>query len=159
MLMLFVAFLALAAGAFNLRDRLNQKTVYTDGVIWRDDAELGVVAERVEPGSPASRADIRRGDTLIAINPTGSEDDFQEISQAQEVQIYLDPVREQVERGDTPTLSYLIERRNDAGDMVISQGIADLEGFQAREPHIVRQLYLAIIGLIYLVLAWASTSC
>jgi two-component system NtrC family sensor kinase len=150
MLMLFVAFLALAAGAFNLRDRLNQKTVYTDGVIWRDDAEFGVVAEIVEPGSPASRADIRRGDTLIAISQTGSENDFEVISQAQEVQIYLDPVLEQIQRGDTPTLSYLIERRNDAGDTVISQGIADLEGFQAREPHIVRQLYLAIIGLIYL---------
>jgi two-component system, NtrC family, sensor kinase len=150
MLMLFVAFLALAAGAFNLRDRLNQKTVYTDGVFWRDDAEFGVVAERVEPGSPASRADIRRGDTLIAINPTGLENDFQEISQALEVQIYLDPVLEQIQRGDKPTLSYLIERRNDAGDTVIKQGIADLEGLQAREPHTMRGLYLAIIGLIYL---------
>jgi two-component system, NtrC family, sensor kinase len=150
MLLLFVAFLALAVGAFNLRDRLNQKTVYTDGVIWRDDAEFGVVAEKVEPGSPASRADIRRGDTLIAISPTGSENDFEVISQAQEVQIYLDPVLEQIQRGDTPTLSYLIERRNDAGDTVISQGIADLEGLQAREPHIMRGLYLAMIGLIFL---------
>jgi two-component system NtrC family sensor kinase len=150
LLLLFVAFLALAAGAFNLRDRLNQKTVYTDGVIWRDDAEFGVVAEIVEPGSPASRADIRRGDTLIAISPTGSENDFEAISQAQEVQIYLDPLLEQIQRGDKPTLSYLIERRNDAGDTVISQGIADLEGFQARETHIVRGLYLSIIGLIYL---------
>jgi two-component system NtrC family sensor kinase len=150
MLLLFVAFLALAAGAFNLRDRLNQKTVYTDGVFWRDDAEFGVVAERVEPGSPASRADIRRGDTLIAINPTGLENDFQVISQAHEVQIYLDPVLEQIQRGDKPTLSYLIERRNDAGDTVIKQGIADLDGLQAREPHTMRGLYLAIIGLIYL---------
>jgi two-component system, NtrC family, sensor kinase len=150
MLMLFVAFIALAVGAFNLRDRLNQKTVYTDGVIWRDDADFGIVAEKVEPGSPASRADIRRGDSLIAISPTGSENDFEVISQAQDVQIYLDPVHEQIERGDTPTLSYLIERRNDAGDTVISQGIADLEGLQAREPHILRGLYLSIIGLIYL---------
>jgi two-component system, NtrC family, sensor kinase len=149
MLMLFVAFIALAAGAFNLRDRLNQKTVYTDGVSWRD-ADFGIVAEKVEPGSPASRADIRRGDLLIAISPTGSENDLEEISQAQDVQIYLDPVREQIERGDTPTLSYLIERRNDAGDTVISYGIADLEGLQAREPHILRGLYLALIGLIYL---------
>jgi two-component system, NtrC family, sensor kinase len=150
MLMLFVAFLALAAGAFNLRDRLTQKTVYTDGVTWRDDAEFGVVAEKVETGSPASRADIRRGDTLIAISPTGSENDFEVISQAQEVQIYLDPVREQVQRGDTPTISYLIERRNDAGDTVISQGIADLDGLLAREPNFKSQIYLAFIGLIYL---------
>lgn len=150
MLMLFVAFLALGAGAFNFRDRMIQKTVYTDGVTWREDADFGVVADKVEPGSPASRADVRRGDTLIAISPTGSENDFEVISQAQEVQIYLDPVREQVQRGDTPTLSYLIERRNDAGDTVISQGIADLDGLHAREPHLMRELYLAIIGLIYL---------
>jgi len=36
LVLLFIAFLALAAGAFNLRDRLTQKPVYTDGVLWRD---------------------------------------------------------------------------------------------------------------------------
>jgi two-component system, NtrC family, sensor kinase len=150
MLMLFVAFLALAVGGFNLRDRLNQKTVYTDGVIWQNDAELGIVAVKVDPGSPASRADIRRGDALVAISLTGSETDFDAIEAAQDVQIYLDQVRDLVKQGNPATISYLIERRNDAGDTVISQGIADLEGLQARDPHTVRGLYLAIIGLIYL---------
>ncbi|MBO0721526.1 MAG: PAS domain S-box protein, partial [Blastocatellia bacterium] len=150
MLMLFVAFLALAAGAFNLRDRLNQKTVYTDGVTWRDDGQLGVVAEKVESGSPAARADIRRGDSLVAISLTGSQNDFDAITAAQEVQLYLDQVRDQVKQGNSATLSYLIERHNDAGDTVIRQGIADLEGLQAREPHTMRGLYLALIGLIYL---------
>jgi two-component system, NtrC family, sensor kinase len=150
MLMLFVAFLALAAGGFNLRDRLTQKTVYTDGVIWQNDAEYGIVAVKVDPGSPASRADIRRGDTLVAISLTGSETDFEEILAAQDVQIYLDQVRDLIKQGNPATLSYLIERRNDAGDTVIRQGIADLEGLQARDPHMVRGMYLAIIGLIYL---------
>jgi S1-C subfamily serine protease len=63
--LLFIAFLAVAAGAFNLRDRLNQKPVYSDGVIWRDVDGLGVVADRVEPGSPASLAGVYRGDVLL----------------------------------------------------------------------------------------------
>ncbi|MBK9314150.1 MAG: hypothetical protein IPM55_07885 [Acidobacteria bacterium] len=51
-LLLFIAFLALAGSAFNLRDRINQKEVPTDGVVWRDDSQLGVVAESIEPAVP-----------------------------------------------------------------------------------------------------------
>ncbi len=149
MILLFVAFLALASGVFNFRDRLNQKPVPTDGVVWRDDRELGVVAEIVEPGSPAALADIRRGDILIAISNTGS-DPFDEITGAHQVQIYLDQAKDQVQLGNSLTLSYWIERRNDAGDTTIRQGIADLQKLQMRETHTVRGLYLALIGLIYL---------
>ncbi len=150
MLLLFVAFLALAAGVFNLRDRLNQKPVKTDGVVWRDDAKLGVVADLVEPGGPAARADVRPGDVLIGISTTGSEP-FDEITEAQQVQIYLDQAKDQIQLGNPLTLSYFIERRNDAGDTVIRHGYADLpDTLLERETHTVRGLYLALLGLIYL---------
>lgn len=149
MILLFVALLALAIGGFNLRDRLNQKPVPTDGVIWKDDANLGVVAELVEHGSPAALADVRRGDVLVGISNTGSEP-FDEITEAHQVQIYLDEAKDLVQLGRPLTLSYWIERRNDAGDTTIRQGIADLQKLQVRETHPVRGFYLALIGLVYL---------
>jgi hypothetical protein len=149
LLLLFIAFLALAAGAFNLRDRLNQKPVYTDGVIWRDVAGLGVVAERVEPGSPASLAGVYQGDVLLGISTTGGEP-FEEIVRAEHVQIYLDQAKDQLGFGAPLSLSYWIERRNDSGDATMRDGVADLQSLRVRETHDVRGLYLALIGLIYL---------
>lgn len=149
MLLLFVGMLALIAGAFNLRDRLNQKPVPTDGVIWEDVSGMGVRATRVEAGSPAAMADIRRGDYLIGISTTGVEP-FEVIEEAQHVQVYLDQAKDQSLQGDPVTLSYWIERRNDAGDTVMREGIADLDRLQMRETYPLRGIYLALIGLIYL---------
>ena len=95
--LLFIAFLALAAGAFNLRDRLNQKPVYSDGVLWldvegfdvfADDVEPGraphlrryVVADKVEPGGPAALAGVYRGDVLLGVSENGV--DLDEIKRA-----------------------------------------------------------------------------
>ena len=148
-MLLFIAFLALAAGAFNVRDRLRQGPVYTDGVMWRDVEGVGVVAERVEPGSPASRAGIYRGDVLLGISTTGSEP-FDEIARAQYVQLYFDQVKGQPGFPNSLTLSYWVERRNDNGDVAIRDGYADLQKLQVREPHTMLRLYIALIGLIYL---------
>ncbi len=149
MLLLFVALLALTGGAFNLRDRINQKPVPTDGVQWRDDEKLGVIADQVKPGSPASLADIRQGDILLGISTTG-EPPFDVISEAQQVQIYLDQAKDQIKLGDSLTLSYWIERRDDTGSILLRDGIADLDRLQMRETHPMRGLYLALIGLVYL---------
>jgi hypothetical protein len=149
LLLLFIAFLALAGGAFNLRDRLNQKPVYTDGVIWKDGAGFGVVADKVAPGSPAALAGIYRGDVLLGISTTGGEP-FEEVTEAQHVQIYLDQAKDQLGFGNPLALSYWIERRNDAGDQTIRDGIADLQSLQVRQTHAARGLYLALVGLIYL---------
>ncbi|NDD63280.1 MAG: PAS domain S-box protein [Acidobacteria bacterium] len=146
-LLLFTAFLALGAGVFNLRDRLSQKEVLTDGVVWRDQA-LGVRAVQVEPG-PGSLADVRPGDYLIGISTSGSEP-FEVVEEARYVQIYLDQARDQIASGGPLTLSYWIERRNDSGDTVLREGIADLDRLATQETHILRGLYLALIGLIYL---------
>ncbi|NBO66094.1 MAG: hypothetical protein EBU88_14855, partial [Acidobacteria bacterium] len=147
-LLLFAAILALGGGVFNLRDRLNQKAVPTDGVVWRDEA-LGVRAALVEPDSPAALADVRPGDYLIGISNTGREP-FEVIEEAQHVQIYLDQAQDQEALGLPLTLSYWIERRNDLGDTVLREGIADLDRLEIQETHLLRGLYLALIGLIYL---------
>lgn len=149
LLLLFIALLALASGAFNLRDRLNQKVVLTDGVVWRDDAELGVVADRIEPGSPAAKESIRRGDVLIGISPTGTGDDFEVVEKAQHVQIYLDLAKDRAGDRNPATLSYWIEKRNDTGDIAMREGVADLK-LVPRATNNLRGLYLAVVGLIYL---------
>ncbi|MGH9851425.1 MAG: hypothetical protein ACREBD_16435, partial [Blastocatellia bacterium] len=149
LLLLFIASLALAGGAFNLRDRLNQKPVYTDGVLWRDVAGVGVVADKVESGSPASLAGIYQGDILLGISTTGREP-FDEVVRAEHVQIYLDQAKDQLGFGNPLALGYWVGRRNDSGDTIIRDGIAELQSLQVRQTHNVRGLYLALIGLIYL---------
>ena len=167
LLLLFIAFLASAAGAFNLRDRLNQKPVYSDGVLWRDvegpdvfadSVESGgaaplrryVVADKVEPGGPAALAGVYRGDLLLGVSVSVNGDDFEEIIRAEHVQIYLDQVKGQPGFPDSVNLHYWVARRNDKGDAVIKDGIADLQNLQVRDPHAQRGLYFALIGLIYL---------
>src|SRR5262245_5606560 len=165
LVLLFIAFLALAAGAFNLRDRLNQKPVYTDGVLWRDvegpdlfadGAEPGaaprlrryVIADRVEPHGPADLAGVYRGDRLLGVSVNGAEIDG--IYRAEHVQIFLDQVKGQPGFPDSVNLHYYVARRNDKGDAVINDGWADLQNLQKRDLHMRRGLYLALIGLIYL---------
>src|SRR5262245_25249181 len=166
LVLLFIAFLALAAGAFNLRDRLSQKPVYSDGVLWRDvegidvfadEVEPGaaapirryVIADRVEPGGPAALAGVYRGDLLLGIS-VNSNDDYDEISKAEHVQIYLDQVKGQPGFPDSVNLHYWVARLNDKGDTVIKEGFADLQNLHVRDPHARRKLYHTLIGLIYL---------
>ena len=147
--MLFAAVVALTAGLFNLRDRIVQKPVPTDGVNWRDDATRGVIADTVEPGSPAAIAGIYPGDILVGVNATGAANtDPEEITEARYVQLILDQVKDTV--NDEHPLSYYIVRKNDAGDFTIKEGIADIKALQARPTNLTRGIYLALIGLIYL---------
>jgi PAS domain S-box-containing protein len=142
MLLLFITVLAVIGGVFNLRDRWVQRPVPTDGVVWVDREGVGVVAEYVEPGSPAARNGIRQGNVLVGISLTGRQP-FDEITKAQYVQIYLDQAKDWLRDGRT--LAYLI-----AGDPLLGEGVADLDSLAYRDPHRGRGLYLALIGLIYL---------
>ena len=149
LLLLFAAVLALLAGLFNLRDRVVQKPVKTDGVIWVDKAGWGVVAESVEPKSPAALAGIYPGDVLVAVNASGDyHEDPEEITEARYVQLLLDHVKDQI--SEAHPLSYYIVRKNDTGEATIKQGIADIDHLQISDKHLTRGIYLALIGLIYL---------
>ncbi|MBL8202862.1 MAG: PAS domain S-box protein [Blastocatellia bacterium] len=149
MLLLFAAVLALIAGVFNLRDRIVQKPVPTDGVVWVDKPGLGVVAEIVTPNSPADLAGIYQGDVLIGINASGDyQEDPEEITEARYVQLILDQVKDHV--NDAHPLSYYIVRKNQTGEVTIKEGIADIDRLQSRPTHLTRGIYLALIGLIYL---------
>ncbi len=149
LLLLFAAVLALTAGVFNLRDRIVQKPVPTDGVMWVDKPEQGVVAEIVEPDSPADVAGIYQGDILVGINASGDyREDPEEITEARYVQLLLDQVKDQV--SDAHPLSYYIVRKNQTGEVTLKEGIADLDRLQERPKHLTRGIYLALIGLIYL---------
>jgi two-component system, NtrC family, sensor kinase len=149
--LLFVAALALAAGIFNLRDRINerQKPVPTDGVVWVDRAGLGVVAAQVDPQGPAYRAGIRPGDLLVGIDttPDNGLEDPEEIAEARFVQLVLDQVKGQV-GGATP-LSYWVAELDAAGN-VEREAIADLDYLEVRPSRLGNGIYLALIGLIYL---------
>ncbi|MFN0123788.1 MAG: hypothetical protein ACKV2V_25075, partial [Blastocatellia bacterium] len=147
-LLLFVAALLLAGGVFNLRDRLLQKPIPTDGAFWRDEAGTGVIAAYVEPGSPAARAGVYTGDVLVGVCVDGSGQEFEEITEARHVQLILDQMREQID--DAHPLSYWVIRRNATGG-TIREGVADLYalGTQGTE-RMPLGIYLAIIGLIYL---------
>jgi hypothetical protein len=148
LVLLFIAFLALAAGGFNLRDRLIQKPVYSDGVLWRDvegpdvfadEVEPGaaaplrryVIADKVEPGGPAALAGVYRGDVLLGISVNG-DNDVDDITRAEHVQIYLDQVKGQPGFPDSVNLHYWVARLNDKGDAVIKDGVADLQNLQVR---------------------------
>jgi hypothetical protein len=149
LLLLFAAVLALIAGVFNLRDRIVQKPVPTDGVLWVDKAGWGVVAETVEPGSPADIAGVYPGDILVGINATGDyHEDPEEITEARYVQLILDQVKDHV--NDAHPLSYYLIRKNQTGEVTLKEGIADLDRLQERPTHLTRGIYLALIGLIYL---------
>ncbi len=149
LLLLFAAVLALIAGCFNFRDRIVQKPVKTDGVVWVDKPGWGVVAESVTPDSPADVAGIYPGDVLVAINASGDyHDDPEEISEARYVQIIIDQVKDQV--NDAHPLSYYIVRKNDSGETTLKEGIADISSLQTRPTYLARGIYLGLIGLIYL---------
>src|SRR5206468_756622 len=124
LLLLFMAALALIGGLFNLRDRVIQKEVPADGVIWVDQPRLGVVAEYVDPKGPAYGAGVRAGDALFGICAgmcKPETDQFDEITEARYVQLYLDHVKEQIKDGYR--LSYWITREN----YPIREGVAYLE--------------------------------
>ncbi len=147
LLLLFLAALALIGGAFNLRDRVIQKEVPTDGVIWVDHPQNGIVAESVDPKGPAFGAGVRAGDILQGICQGMCDprtDAFDVVERAHQVQIYLDQVKDQIKDGYR--LSYLVVREN----YPIHQGVAYLDRLDPRPTHTARDLYLALVGLVYL---------
>lgn len=129
-------------GTLNLHSRLQRPQIPYDGVIWAD-SPRGVVAAVVDPQGPAARAGVRQGDYLVGISLNG-EAPFDAIARASDVQIYLEAA------GVGAPISYALERENVYGDR--STWAADIPELVAKPQKLGRGLYLAAIGLVYLVI-------
>ena len=110
-----------------------------DGVRWSDTRQ-GIVAETVEAGSSAARAQIMPGDRLLAISLNNV--DYEPQGRAEKVQIYLDQA--QVDG----KIHYLIERPSYPEESRFYY--ADLDHLNATHKWTPRVLYINLIGLVYL---------
>ena len=147
-LLLIIAALLIAAGALNFSQRLSHQPPPWDGVTWVNTSQ-GVVAKAIEPGSAAARAQVIPGDHLIAISmieqkceEVTSGPKCEQIADAKDVQIYLDQARVDGEihyRIERP--SYPVETRS---------YYADLDHLGAIPNWTARDLYVNLIGLVYL---------
>ncbi len=140
--LLLVTGAAVLLGTLNLHSRLKRPQIPYDGVIWADSPQ-GVVAARIDPQGPAVRAGIRQGDRLVGISLSGGSH-FDAVTRASDVQIYLDAA------GVGAPISYVLERENAYGDR--STWAADIPELVAKPHKLGRGLYLAAIGVVYLVI-------
>ena len=137
--LLIVAALLIAAGALNFLQRLKHKSPPTDGVLWTQTKD-GVVAETVNPDSAAGRAQILPGDILLGI----SEDEytFDQVTEPWQVPVYLE------DAGVGGHLVYRIYRPSNPVETRYYD--ADLYDLQNIPDWTSRDLYINLIGLIYL---------
>jgi len=147
-LLLVAAALLIAAGALNFSQRLGHQPPPWDGVTWVNTSQ-GVVAKTVEPGSAAARALLVPGDRLLAISPNGRScaditrgTKCQEIVDAKHVQIYLEIA------GVGGKIHYFIERPSYPPET--RNYYADLDHLGSVQNWTARDLYVNLIGLVYL---------
>jgi PAS domain S-box-containing protein len=147
-LLLVTAALLIAAGALNFSQRLSHQGPPWDGVTWVDGPQ-GVTAKSVAPGSAAARARLNPGDHLLAISMTEQNCEdvtrgvrCEEISGAERIQIYLDQARVGGE------IHYLIERPSYPAETRFYY--ADLDNLGAVNNLSARDLYINLIGVVYL---------
>jgi PAS domain S-box-containing protein len=131
--------LLVTAGILNFAQRLRHETPPWDGVRWAD-TKQGIIAETVEPGSAAARAQVVPGDRLIGISL--NDDYYEEVAHARDAQIYLD------QAGVGGTLHYAISRPSYPPET--RDYYADLTGLEATHKWTPRDLYINLIGLVYL---------
>lgn len=138
-MLLIAAALLIAAGLLNFGQRLRNQPPPWDGVTWAD-TKQGITATRVEPNSSGSRALLVPGDRLLAI----SKDDrkYDVVAEEQFVQIYLEEARV------GGNIHYLIDRPSYPEDS--RYYYADLSNLDARQTWVPRDIYLNLLGLIWL---------
>src|SRR6267378_3334085 len=147
-LLLIIAALLIAAGALNFSQRLSHQPPAWDGVTWINTAQ-GVVAKSIEPGSAGSRAQVIPGDHLLAVSmieqrceQVANGPKCEQIADARDVQIYLDQARV------GGNIHYMIERPSYPAETRFYY--ADLDHLGAIPNWSARDLYLNLIGLVYL---------
>jgi two-component system NtrC family sensor kinase len=155
-----IAVLAITASlvviaVLNLRDRLSPKPIPYDGVEWVK-TENGVQAKSVNPDSPLANA-VKKGDYVRAVYFLDKYEtiggvkrlDYEEVNSVETIDRYLDhqdvghEARYAIEREDALLQSlYQIEKP-----------IYDIDFKVAAKPqHIRLGLYMAFIGVVYLVI-------
>ncbi len=141
-MLLIAAVLLLAAGILNLTQRIQSKPQPSDGVEWRQSGAGRVVAHTVAPASVAGRAGIAAGDRLVAVSFTDAPGSYEQVADALDVLKYIE------DAGAGGTLHYLIERPT---NMEASRfNYADLYGLDGLRSTLPRDVYLHLIGLVYL---------
>ena len=147
-LLLIAAALLIAAGALNFSQRLRLQPPPWDGVTWADTAQ-GVIAKAVEPASAAARARLIPGDRLLAISMTDQKCEdvnrnqkCEQIAASEKVQMYLEQARVGGE------IHYLIERPSYPEET--RYYYADLDNLGSIQNWTARDLYVNLIGLVYL---------
>jgi PAS domain S-box-containing protein len=138
-LLLIAISLLIVAGALNFGQRLRKQPPPWDGVSWSDTKD-GITATRVEPGSAGNLARLTPGDRLIAV----SRDDrkYETIDDAKDVQIVLEEARA------GGNIHYLIYKPSYPEDS--RYYFADLSNLGIRANWLPRDIYLNVIGLIWL---------
>lgn len=131
--------LLVTAGILNFGQRVRHETPPWDGVRWTETRQ-GILAETIEDGSAAARGQILAGDRLIGISLDNSN--YEEVAHARDIQIYLDQARV------GGNLHYLIERPSYPPES--RYYYADLYGLEATHKWTPRDLYINLIGLVYL---------
>jgi two-component system NtrC family sensor kinase len=139
-LVLAGAALLVTAGILNFAQRVRNESPPWDGVRWHD-TKGGIIADSVEPESAGARGQILPGDRLIGIS-LSNRDDYEEVVHASDVQIYLDQAKV---NGD---IHYLIERPSYPEESRFYY--ADLDHLDAIHKWTPRDLYVNIIGLVFL---------
>jgi two-component system NtrC family sensor kinase len=137
--LLIVAALLIAAGTLNFLQRLKHKSPPSDGVVWTQTKD-GIMAETVQPESSAGRAQILPGDLLLGISL--DEYNFEQVTETWQIPVYLE------EAGVGGHLVYKIYRPSYPEDTRLYE--ADLYDLQSVPDWTSRDLYINIIGLIYL---------
>ncbi|MDX6613604.1 MAG: hypothetical protein QOD75_2790 [Blastocatellia bacterium] len=138
-MLLVASALLIVAGGLNFAQRLQSHAPPWDGVTWSDTKD-GIIAVAVDPNSSGARARLVPGDRLLGI----SKDDrkYDVLAEAQDVQIYLEEAR------IGGNVHYLIDRPSYPEDS--RYYYVDVSALDARQTWIPRDIYLDLLGLIWL---------
>ena len=143
-LLLIGAVLLISAGAFNLRQRVRHETPSWDGVEWVD-SQQGIIANKIRRESSGDRAWLLPGDKLLAIGFTQTGK-FDQVVRARDVQMFLDRVKVGGE------IHYLMERPSYPPETRFYYAdLSDLSAVQKWNP---REIYINLIGVIYLLVGF-----
>lgn len=141
MLLLGLSVLMAAMVFLNLQNRLYQKPLPDDGVVWIDSGK-GVRASSVRVGSAADRAGIVRGDYLRYVN---FSEGIYKVEDARDIFFVLD---EKVGVGGS--ITYTIERQVTEGKSELWD--ADLKDIEAEPSRLPLQLFMAAVGLVFVLI-------